>query len=175
MCGLFFIHNKTMKHTYSLIIICCILLTLNACKSSRSEIRKVAYQYSYALANYDIESAVPYATPETQNTTLQTARMLMNLVDTAYIASDTPAKIKIKNIKIQNDTSAVVTYSKKTPIKHFDADLDLVLRDGHWMVQDVINVSPQQERLKAENPILVKDGKRLKEQIKDTETSQSGK
>ena len=84
------------------------------------------------MANYNIDEAEPYATPETRNTTLVIARHLVQAVDSSYIISDTPAKIKILDIEIYNDTQAYAVYRKTTPIKDFYDTLYLRKRDGDW-------------------------------------------
>ena len=43
-----------------------------------------------------------------------------------------PAKIKIKDIELTSDSTAIVTYHKHTPIADFDGNLDMVLQNGQW-------------------------------------------
>ena len=50
----------------------------------------------------------------------------------SYIKSDTPAKIYIVDTKIVNDTCAVATYHKITPLKDFSDTLELRKRNGEW-------------------------------------------
>lgn len=113
-------------------------LLLTACTSDEKKIEKAAYKYSYAMANYDVEGAEKYATPETRATTLETARQLIPMVDSNYIKSDTPASIEIRHIWMVDDTSAVVTYHKTTPIKDFSATVDVRKRDGRWLAHKPI-------------------------------------
>ena len=115
-------------------------LLLTACTSEEKRIEKTAYKYSFALANYDVDGAERYATPETVETTLQTARGLLPMVDTNYIKSDTPATIEIKHIEIIDDTSAYVTFHKHTPIKDFDHNIAIRKRGRHWLAHDPIPV-----------------------------------
>lgn len=95
-------------------------------------VEKVAYNYSYAMANYQVDEAQKYATEETKSTTLTMARNIVAKVDSNYIKSDTPASIEIVEVRMLNDTSAVATYHKKTPIKDFSDTLELRKRDGQW-------------------------------------------
>lgn len=140
-----------MKQNNTLALLATVLL-LTACASDEEKIEKVAYKYSYAMANYDVDGAEKYATPETVETTLNTARGLLTIVDTNYIKSDTPATIEITNIQIVDDTSAVVTYHKTTPIKDFSATLDVRKRHGRWLAHSPIPVieAPEPQMPEAE-------------------------
>lgn len=93
---------------------------------------KAAYNYSFAMANYQLDEAAKYATVETQNTVLVRAEQLLQKLDSSYIKSDTPATIEIETVEITSDTTAVATYHKVTPIKNFTGDLELRKRDGQW-------------------------------------------
>ena len=101
------------------------LALMSACSNDEKEIREVAYNYSYALANYKIEDATQYCTKETQETSLAYGLELMKGVSAEYIASDTPATIEIEGIEMTSDTTATAQYHKKTPIKDFMAINDL--------------------------------------------------
>ena len=140
-----------MKKNITLALLATALL-LTACASDEEKIEKAAYKYSYAMANYDVDGAEKYATPETVETTLNTARGLLTIVDTNYIKSDTPASIEITNIQIVDDTSAVVTYHKTTPIKDFSATLDVRKRHGRWLAHSPIPVieAPEPQMPEAE-------------------------
>lgn len=140
-----------MKQNNTLALLATVLL-LTACASDEEKIEKVAYKYSYAMANYDVDGAEKYATPETVETTLNTARGLLTIVDTNYIKSDTPATIEITNIQIVDDTSAVVTYHKTTPIKDFSSTLDVRKRHGRWLAHSPIPVieAPEPQMPEAE-------------------------
>lgn len=110
------------------------------CTTDMKEIEKSAYNYSYYMANYDLEHAKSYCTPETQETTISYGRSMLELIDSNYIKSDTPAIIEIAKIEKQNDTTAVAFYHKQTPIKDFCGDLTLVKRDGKWLAHCPIKV-----------------------------------
>lgn len=140
-----------MKQNITLALLATALL-LTACASDEEKIEKAAYKYSYAMANYNVDGAEKYATPETVETTLNTARGLLPMVDTNYIKSDTPATIEITNIQIVDDTSAVVTYHKTTPIKDFSATLDVRKRHGRWLAHSPIPVieAPEPQMPEAE-------------------------
>ena len=108
-------------------------VAMAACTSTEEKITKAAYEYSYAMANYNVDGAERYATPETRETTLITARQLLLMVDSNYIKSDTPATIEIRHIQIIDDTSAVATYHKNTPIKDFSGTLNMRKRGHRWL------------------------------------------
>mgnify|MGYP006988831274 CR=1 FL=1 len=129
-----------MKRT---IILAIILLLASAtgscsCDNPKKSIKKVAFAYLDAMANYRIDDAEPYCTDETRNGVLETGRQLVKAVKPGYIESDTPAKVKITGIEITSDTTATVSYHKKTPIKKQDGEVNLVLRDGKWLVHIVM-------------------------------------
>lgn len=121
-----------MKY-YTLITVVCLLL-LSACNSDKKEIRTNALGYLQATGNYLIDEAMPYATKETQETTLAFLRdKLIPMTPQDYIKSNTPATIVIDNIAIQNDT-AYVKYTKNTPIKTLENEIMLVQENGQWLV-----------------------------------------
>lgn len=127
------------KRNAHLLIAVTSLFFISACANSSEKIKDCAYGYSYALANYNIEEAELYCTPETKESTLQYALHLMENIPAEYIKSDTPAAIEIKNISITSDTTATVDYHKHTPIKDFDASLNMVKRHGKWLAHDPIH------------------------------------
>ena len=111
-----------MKKIVLLLSVPCIM----ACNNDTKEISQVAYDY--------IDDAEQYCTEETSNSTLVMARYLISLVDTAFIASNTPAEIKIEKVERTSDTTAVVTYHNTTPLKSYSNTVDLLRRDGRWLV-----------------------------------------
>lgn len=113
-------------------------LLLTGCASDEEKIERAAYRYSYAMANYDVDGAERYATRETRETTLTMARQLLLMVDSSYIKSDTPATIEIRHIWMADDSSAVVTYHKTTPIKDFSATLDMRKRGHRWLAHNPV-------------------------------------
>ncbi len=119
-----------MKKIVLLLSVPCIM----ACNNDTKEISQVAYDYCMATANYRIDDAEQYCTEETSNSTLVMARYLISLVDTAFIASNTPAEIKIEKVERTSDTTAVVTYHNTTPLKSYSNTVDLLRRDGRWLV-----------------------------------------
>lgn len=145
--SLFFIFSLMKKNIYlfsTLFVFCCAFLT--SCHTDRQNATKAAYEYSYAMANYQIDQAEPFATEETKNTTLVKARQLVNAVDKAYIQSDTPAELEITNLEFTSDTSAIATYHKTTPIKDFSGTLELRKRNGVWLAHTPIPVVEQTPR-----------------------------
>lgn len=106
---------------------------LCSCKHEENMIKKVAYNYSFAMANYRVDEAAQYATEETKNTTLVKAKTLVEAVGEDYVKSDTPATIEITSLNIIDDTTAIAVYHKVTPIKDFSGNLELRKRDGKWL------------------------------------------
>lgn len=135
-----------MRKTTILLPFLLALLVLLAvgCGNEQKAVEKSAYNYSYAMANYNVDEAEPYATEETRNTTLVLARRLLKAVDSSYIASDTPAKIKILKVDIANDTEAIAVYHKTSPRKDFSDTLYLRKRDGGWYAHVLSAIEPPQ-------------------------------
>lgn len=144
------------------LLACCILFV--SCKTDEQNAKKVAYAYSYAMANYQVDEAEMYATDETKNTTLIKARQLVAAVGEEYVKSDTPAELEITDISFSDDTSAIATYHKKTPIKDFSGTVELRKRDGKWFAHDPIPVvtSPNPDSIKLPKHFS-KEGKEIKE------------
>lgn len=114
-----------------------LLLTV-ACHNDEKAIKKTAYKYSYAMANYKVDEAEQYATAETRETTLIKARIMIDRVGDSYIKLDTPATINIIAQAQTSDTTAYAVYHKTTPIKNFADTLQLRKRDGKWYAHATI-------------------------------------
>ena len=113
------------------------LFLMVACKSDEEKARNVAYNYIYAMANYNVSDAEKYATDETIETTIEMAYTFLPHIDHNYINSDTPATIEITNIDFSSDTSATASYIKNTPIKHnMEGKLELRKRRGKWLAHN---------------------------------------
>lgn len=130
----------------SFILVAMVFFTC-CCKHEQKMVEKAAYEYSYAMANYKVDEAEKYATDETKNSTLLMAKGIVKKVDPSYIKSDTPATIDIIDVKMVNDTCAVATYHKITPLKDFSDTLELRKRDGKWYA----HVIPPIQQLPTEN------------------------
>ena len=137
----FIITTEAMKH--NALLIAAIMLVLMGCNNEERAIQRNAYKYSYAMANYDVDAAEPYATPETGATTLKKARYLVNAVGDEYISSDTPASIEIVSVEQTSDTTAYAVYHKRTPIKNFSDTLPMRKRDGQWLAHIPMRTAPQ--------------------------------
>lgn len=127
---------KKIFKAYIVIItmLLCVGSATCSCGNPKRTIRQVAYQYLDAMANYRVEDAVPYCTPETQEGVIRVGHNLVKAVEPGYIESDTPAKIKIKKVKITSDTTATVSFHKSTPLKEQNGEVNLVFRNGQWKV-----------------------------------------
>ena len=117
---------------FFLILVVAFLFMCCGCKSDRNLAETAAYNYSFAMANYQLDEAAKYATVETQNTVIARAEQLLQKVDSSYIKSDTPATIEITDLNFTSDTTAVAIYHKTTPLKNFSGELELRKRDGQW-------------------------------------------
>ena len=124
---------------FAILFTCCEASCTNKVPKSKKKIKKVAYMYLDAMANYRIDNAVPFCTKETREGVIETGRALLQSVDTNYIKSDTPAKITIGDIDLTSDTTAIAHFHKSTPLKEHNGQVDLVKRNGKWKVHIVLN------------------------------------
>lgn len=118
------------------ILLLCVVVCFVSC--GNKEIKDAAYNYNYAVANYHLDEAEQYCTLETSATLLNTARNLMQFVDSSYIASDTPATIVIVSVRQMSDTTAYVVYHMQTPIRELSDTLEMRKRDGRWLAHSPI-------------------------------------
>lgn len=109
--------------------------------SDEAQVERTAYKYLKAMGEYKIADAENYADDETRSITLQFfERKMMPYLDSAYLRSNTPAKITIGDVTIIDDTSALVTYHKSTPITEQDGELQMRKEDGKWKAHVVIKI-----------------------------------
>lgn len=145
-----------MKRYYFIAVL---LLLASACSTDKAEIKKAAYLYADATANYDIDRAEQYCTHETSQSTLKKARVLMKMIDTSFIISDTPAEVSIIACGLTSDSTAYAVYHKVTPIKDFTDSLNLSKRDGRWLVHDPIQKitkkAPEQPTFEVADSVLI--------------------
>ena len=120
------------------------VMVLASCGSNpQKEIEKNAYGYLDAMGNYRIDDARPYASTPTCERTLDFFQnYIMPKTDTNYIVSNTPATIDILAVELLSDTTAVVSYSKTTPLQVQSGKLDMVLEDGRWCAEVIISLPP---------------------------------
>ena len=129
-----------MKRTivYLTLAISCVFLM--ACNEDKNIIMKSAYGYLNAMGNYQIDKAKHFATEETQLATLKyISEVILPVADTNYIKSNTPANIEIIKVEFKNDTVAMVSYNKHTPIKRQEGTLEMRKRDDQWLAHVIIN------------------------------------
>lgn len=103
--------------------------------------------YIQAMGAYDIEGARKYATEETQKTTLDFVEntILKNMSEEGKenIKKNTPAEFSNVQVEIFDDTSANVSFHKKTPLAEADASVEMRKRDGKWLAYQPIRVPGQ--------------------------------
>ncbi len=134
MSRLFFNKVKTKMKHYSSLAAICLMCLLAACNNDEKEIAHVAQGYLDATGNYLIEEAMPYANQETCENTLTFLRdVLIPMTPKEYMESNTPATIQLGEIAIEGDT-AMVNYTKTTPIKVLEGEIMVVKEDGEWLV-----------------------------------------
>jgi len=118
------------------------ILMLASCDKDRS-LKRNALQYAQAMADYNLDEAYPYATQETQQYTLDYFKMIIPLIDSSYIASNTPATLTLDSVVHVDDTSATVYFHKKTPLQpRVDASVGMRLRDGKWLAHQLFKPAP---------------------------------
>ena len=125
------------------LLIPCLLALCCSCNSDERAINKVAKGYLNAMANYQIADAYQYATEETCNTTLSFVENdIMPHLAPNIISDNTPATITIDSLELSNDTTALVFYSKTTPLGDMSDQITLHKRGSKWKVHLVIAASP---------------------------------
>ena len=125
------------KIIFSLSFLALVILCAS-CNLDEKKARKVGYDYAFAMANYQVDEAAKYATPETQNSTLILAKRLTMKVGEEYVKKDTPAKLETVDFTRIDDTTAIMNFHKTTPIKDTRFSLLLRKRNGQWMAHDTI-------------------------------------
>ena len=120
------------------------VMVLASCGSNpQKEIEKNAYGYLDAMGNYRIDDARPYASTPTCERTLDVLqKYILPKTDTNYIISNTPATIDILGVELLSDTTAVVSYSKTTPLQVQSGKLDMVKENGRWCAEVIITLPP---------------------------------
>ncbi len=126
-----------MKRTILVPIVALLITACNSSSPEKESIEQAAYNYCVATSNYDLDAAEAFCTEETAKHTLAVGRHLLTLVDSSYIASDTPATIEIKSVKQLSDTSAYAVYHKQTPRKDYVDTMQMRKRDGQWLAHSI--------------------------------------
>ena len=120
-----------------------LLLAVSCGNNAQKDIEKTAYGYLYAMGNYRIDDARPYASTPTCERTLDVLQnYILPRTDTNYIISNTPATIDILGVELLSDTTAVVSYSKTTPLQVQSGKLDMVKENGRWCAEVIITLPP---------------------------------
>lgn len=139
-----------------------IALLFTGCNSEEKMIQNAAYGYLNAMGNYHLSEAVPFASKETVEETIKVIEhVIMPNMDSTYIKRNTPATIEILEIVQENDTAAVVTYRKTTPIKVQRGTLNLVKRENKWQALVKMNV-PQALTIPTDSTAIEKRNQELK-------------
>lgn len=95
------------------------------------------------MGNYRFDDAYDYATQETQTNTLDVIQQrIMPTTDMDYIHRNTPAEITITGVNIIDDTTALVSFHKSTPIQEQDGTLDMLKRGNRWLAHVLISLPP---------------------------------
>lgn len=127
-----------MKKIFFPLFLLVIVILCAGCNLNEKKAREVGYNYAFAMANYQVDEAAKYATPETQNSTLILAKNFTKRVGEEYVKRDTPAKVEPVYFTFLDDTSAIMNFHKTTPIKDIHFSLLLRKRDGQWLAHDTI-------------------------------------
>ena len=119
--------------TATLLLLPLLALCMQCCHTVKDDVKDAAQKYLDATGRYDVDDACRYCTPETANGLRNIQATLLSKVPKDSIAKNMPAKIKIKDIELTSDSTAVITYHKHTPINDFNGTLDMVLINGQWL------------------------------------------
>ena len=115
-------------------------MLLTACANDKEQIRQCAQGYLDAMGNYRPTEARQYSTQQTCDVTLAFFERVMEFTDSSVYANNIPAEITIGEITITDDTTATVNFHKSTPSTQQDGTINLVKREGKWLVDLVLNV-----------------------------------
>lgn len=128
-----------MKSTIQLILIAALSALAACCGSEKKLVEQSADKYLNAMANYNFTEAGKYATPQTQEVTLNyIEKNIMPYLDSSFMEKNTPAKIRIRKITMTSDSTATVFYHKTTPINRANDSLHLVKIDNVWQASQII-------------------------------------
>lgn len=112
-----------------------------SCGGGEKQLKEYAYGYLDAMGNYRFDDAYDYATQETQTNTLDVIQQrIMPTTDMDYIHRNTPAEITITGVNIIDDTTALVSFHKSTPIQEQDGTLDMHKRGNRWLAHVLISL-----------------------------------
>ena len=129
-----------MKRIYFLYTIVISLLCVVSCSTEEKQVRQAAMGYLDAMANYRFDDAYAYASKITRDTTLPfITNKLMPMVDSSFLAKNTPATVVIDDVAFLNDT-AWVSYKKTTPIKTLNNTIYLIKEQDRWVVDVVLQL-----------------------------------
>lgn len=130
---------KTATNIFQLTL-CLLALLLAGCSNDDKQIRTAAQGYLDAMGNYRPTDARPYATEETCNVTLAFFEKMMQYTNPSVYANNIPATITLGDITMEEDTLATIAFHKHTPSMEQDGKIQLVRREGHWLVDQVIDI-----------------------------------
>lgn len=121
-----------MKHIATILVLLFSTIAIS-CSSNRSKVENAAQGYLEAASRYDFDGATPFVTQNTRENAIPMMKKILSRTDTNYIKANQPAKIELKDIRIDS-TTACVHFHKETPIQAFDDSVNLILEDGAWLV-----------------------------------------
>jgi hypothetical protein len=170
---------KKIYHCRAIISLLVAAILFVAChRSDETSIEKqhivaAAQGYLDAMANYDVDAAIPYSSKETREGTIPFFKTMIAKTDSTYIRNNTPASVHIDSVRLQpGDSTAVAFFTKTTPVQKKHQQLNLIKRDGTWQAH-VITAVPQ--ILKPHRPLTNQDIKKMgiKKVIKGAPSSYS--
>lgn len=119
-----------------------VLMLATACNFEEKEIEQVSQKYLTAMGNYQFTEAAKYASEQTQSITLKFFNeVMLPHTDPSFITQNTPATITINETSKTTDSTAIVTYTKTTPICTQHDTLQLIKENGEWKA-DVVIIIP---------------------------------
>lgn len=130
------------------------------CSCSNNQIKEAAMGYLTAEGNYLFEEAKPYASQLTLDTKIKFEQEIIqpqldtNVAFAESCKKNTPATITIEEIKKDGKT-AVVKYTKTTPIQTQKGELKVIEEEGKWKAHQPIQVPKEVEW--ASKPIPQRD------------------
>ena len=135
-----------MKASIIVITLLTFLTLTTSCSTEERKVNKVARGYLEATADYDFDKAAYFADEATQKSTLFYYKyVLLPVTDSLEIEKNKTATVGIDSTVFTTDSSAIVYFWKKTPIRTGKGKLSMRMQESGWKAHVVITPAPGTE------------------------------
>lgn len=105
-----------------------------SCNSEKNEVERIAQAYLDAETNYRIAEARNYASDDFMPLLDRIEHFVVPHMDPDTLQSYLPNKVKISDIRMFADTTAIVSFHSSNPRQETDAQIKMRKTDGEWKV-----------------------------------------